>query len=78
VPTVLRVGSYRFYLTLGDCGEPPHVHVQEADRKAKFWLDPIAVAREGRLKAHELGKIERIVAEQQDYLLAEWRKLCGE
>jgi hypothetical protein len=78
VPTVLRKESYRFFLTLGDCHEPPHIHVQEGNRKAKFWLDPIAVAREGRFRSHEMRGIERIIGDYQQYLLQEWRKLCGD
>jgi hypothetical protein len=25
--------------------EPPHVHVDRDDQSAKFWLDPVALAR---------------------------------
>jgi hypothetical protein len=77
VPTVLVIRSYRFFLTLGDCYEPPHVHVQQDRRKAKFWLDPVALARAGRFKDHELRDIERLVTEHQDFLLGEWENLCG-
>jgi hypothetical protein len=40
MPTVLRIGSYRFFFCAGDCGEPAHVHVERERHKAKFWLDP--------------------------------------
>jgi hypothetical protein len=26
--------------------EPPHVHVDRDDQSAKFWLDPVALARD--------------------------------
>jgi len=41
MPTVLRVGPYRFFFYAGGGEEPPHVHVERDDNIAKFWLDPI-------------------------------------
>ena len=41
MPTVLRVGSFRFFFYAGDGGEPPHIHVERDDCEAKFWLDPM-------------------------------------
>ncbi|MFH1436112.1 MAG: DUF4160 domain-containing protein [Pseudomonadota bacterium] len=41
MPTVLRVGSYRFFFYAGDRDEPPHVHIERDDRIAKLWLDPV-------------------------------------
>ena len=39
VPTVLRVGPYRCFFFAGDRMEPPHVHVERDDHRAKLWLD---------------------------------------
>ena len=41
MPTVLRVGPFRFFFYAGDGGEPPHVHVERDEGEAKFWLDPV-------------------------------------
>jgi hypothetical protein len=41
MPTVLRVGPFRFFFYAGDGAEPPHVHVERDDSEAKFWLDPV-------------------------------------
>jgi hypothetical protein len=38
MPTVLRVGPYRFFFYAGDHDEPPHVHIEREDKLAKFWL----------------------------------------
>jgi hypothetical protein len=40
MPTILRHGPYRFFFYAGDADEPPHVHVERDDNKAKFWLAP--------------------------------------
>src|SRR6266851_10017378 len=45
MPTVLRIGPYRIYFVSHDLNEPPHVHVDRDDQSAKFWLAPVALAR---------------------------------
>ena len=47
MPTVLRLGPYRFFFYAGDAGEPPHVHVERDRDKAKFWLDPVRLQNSG-------------------------------
>lgn len=44
MPTVLRVGRYRFYFFSNEGQEPPHIHVKANSDQAKFWLDPLALA----------------------------------
>jgi hypothetical protein len=34
--------------------EPPHIHVQQESRTAKFWLNPVALAASGGFSAVEL------------------------
>ena len=40
MPTVLRVGRYRFHFFSNEGQEPSHIHVQAVDDQAKFWLEP--------------------------------------
>ena len=61
MPVVLRSGPYRFYFYSHEPDEPPHVHVDRDDASAKFWLDPVGLARNLGFPAHELHKIERII-----------------
>lgn len=78
MPTVLRVGPYRFYFYSHDLiHEPPHVHVDRDDQSAKFWLDPVALARNLGFNAGELRKIERIVTTHQTTLLEKWHEEYG-
>jgi hypothetical protein len=74
MPTVLRDGPYRFFFYAGDGGEPPHVHVEHDDSEAKFWLDPIRLARSNGFAAHELNDLEEIVAANQHKLLDAWNE----
>jgi len=36
MPTVLRIGPYRFHFYSREGGEPPHIHVTREDMEAKF------------------------------------------
>ena len=74
MPVVLRIKGYRFWFYQADLDEPPHVHVGKAGREAKYWLTPIALARTGRFRAHELNQIERILAEYREDILEAWQK----
>ena len=59
MPVVLRVKGYKFWFYEVDLDEPPHVHVGREGKEAKFWLDPIKLARVGGFKPVELREIER-------------------
>lgn len=52
--------------------EPPHVHVTKEGNEAKFWLDPVRIAREGRFKKSDLRDIQRIVEAHLQFLLNAW------
>ncbi|MCB0425687.1 MAG: DUF4160 domain-containing protein, partial [Mangrovimonas sp.] len=55
MPTVLRVGPYRFFFFAGDRLEPPHVHVSRDDSEAKYWLDPIRFQSSSGFSRKELN-----------------------
>jgi hypothetical protein len=72
VPTVLRSGPYRFFFYAGDREEPPHVHVERDHDEAKFWLDPVRLADSAGFGRVELGRLERLVRENEAELLRRW------
>jgi hypothetical protein len=72
MPTVLRVGRYRFYFFSNEGQEPPRIHVKAGNDQAKFWLDPMTLAANYGFAAHELNEIARIIAEHQSALLGAW------
>ena len=77
MPTVLRVGRYRFLFFSNENNEPPHIHVKAESDQAKFWLDPARLAFNYGFKAHELNEIERIIREHQAELLEAWHEHLG-
>jgi hypothetical protein len=72
MPTVLRLGAYRFFFYSSDGGEPPHVHVERDDAIAKFWIDPVRLASSRGFTRAELRDIERLVSGNQATLLEAW------
>ena len=77
VPTLLRSGPYRVYFYTHEANEPPHVHVDRDDYSAKFWLDPVALARNLGFSPVELRKIQRLVSENRGALLEKWYARFG-
>lgn len=74
MPTVLRVGRFRFLFFSNEGIEPPHIHVKAGSDEAKFWLEPIALAANYGFKAHELNEVERLVHEHWDDLMEAWHE----
>lgn len=72
MPTVLRIGPYRFFFYAGDGGEPPHVHVEHDNSEAKFWIDPIRLERSVGFSSKELRRIEGVIVEHHLQLLESW------
>jgi hypothetical protein len=74
MPTVLRLGPYRFLFYAGDRDEPPHVHVERDDNLAKFWLDPVRLQRSGGFRRVEIQRIQRLVEQHRERLLRSWNE----
>lgn len=74
MPTVLRVGPYRFFFYSGDQNEPPHIHVERESKEAKFWLEPVRLARSHGFAAKEINEIEKLVVDNRQLLLERWNE----
>lgn len=77
MPTILREGPYRLFWYSHELGEPPHVHIDRHECSAKFWLQPVGLARNLGYPAHELRTIRNIVESHQDKLLEAWNGYFG-
>ncbi len=72
MPTVLRVGRFRFFFYSNEGAEPPHIHVQAAYSQAKFWLDPIILEASYGFNNRELNEIHRLVQTRQAERIEAW------
>jgi len=77
VPTLLRIGPYRFFVYSADRDEPPHVHVEREGNVGKFWLDPVRLESSGGFSRNELRRIGEHVARNQEELLRGWHEFFG-
>ncbi|MGH7953460.1 MAG: DUF4160 domain-containing protein [Limisphaerales bacterium] len=69
MPTVLRIGPYRFHFYSRENDEPPHIHVTRDDVEAKFWLRPVSLAANYGFNFAELKRIEKLVEEHCQTLI---------
>lgn len=74
VPTIHREAGYAFRFRASDRGEPPHVHVEGNDGRAKFWLADRRLARSRGYNPRQLAQIEAIIAERADQWLRRWHE----
>jgi len=65
MPTVLRVKGYRLGFFSADGDEPPHIHVSKDGNSAKFWLDPVQLAKDAGFSRHELNEVHDLLTEHQ-------------
>lgn len=72
MPTILKVGPYRYFFVSLDRDEPPHIHVRREDMVAKFWLDPVSLERTGGFNRAELNTIAKLVQDHRETLLERW------
>jgi len=72
MPTILRVGPYRFFVYAGDGDEPPHVHVEREQHVAKFWLSPVRLQQSGGFGRDEISHILTLVERNVEALLRGW------
>lgn len=77
MPTVLRIGPYRFFFYSNENGEPHHIHVQREASLAKFWLKPVTLAGSAGFSAQELGKLHRLVEADRQTFVEAWDEFFG-
>ena len=78
MPTVLRIGPYRFHFYSREGVEPPHIHVARDDFEAKFWLHPVSLASNHGLRSDELHEVRRLVEEHCEQLLQAYTSFHGD
>lgn len=77
MPTILRIDGHRFFFFSRESQEPPHIHVQTAEKSAKFWLNPVALARSVGYNQHELGDVYDLVDQHQTLFREAWDEYFG-
>ncbi|MDT3738694.1 MAG: DUF4160 domain-containing protein [Candidatus Kapabacteria bacterium] len=77
MPTLLVIGPYRFYFYSHENDEPPHIHIDRDRSSAKFWLNPVSLAKNIGFNNAELNKINKIIVNNNIKFLDEWYEYFG-
>jgi hypothetical protein len=77
MPTILIIGAYRFFFYANENDEPHHIHVQRERLLAKFWLQPVSMARSKGFSAQELNKLLGLVEANQHTFMEAWDDFFG-
>ena len=72
MPTVLRIGGYRFFFYANENGEPHHIHVQRERMLEKFWLKPVSLAGSSGFAAPGLNRLLGLVEVNQLMFVEAW------
>lgn len=78
MPEILRMFGIRFYFYSRE-HEPIHVHIKNADGKAKFLitLEGVKLVEYEGIKAKDLKLAEAILEENKELAINEWNKHFG-
>lgn len=74
MPTIFKVGAYRFFFYAGDREEPVHIHIERDENIAKFWLEPVRLQSSGGFSRLEITKIHKIINDHHSKLLEAWHE----
>ena len=74
MPTILTVGQYRIFFYSAEGTEPPHVHIEAAEKRAKYWLSPLELTWNDGFRSGELRELRSILEENAALLVMEWNE----
>ena len=78
MPEILRMFGLRFFF-YSRAHEPIHVHVKNADGKAKFDILPegIVLVNNNGIKAKDIKAAEMVLEENKELAIAKWNEYFG-
>ena len=74
MPTILWIDGHRFFFYSRETNEPPHIHIQTAEKSAKFWLEPVALARSVGYNQSELSRLYEQVEQHRVTFQEKWNE----
>ncbi len=74
MPTIFRHHGYRFFFFSREGEEPIHVHIESAEKYAKFWLEPLSLAESHGYSRSELKEIRLLIEQNEDLIRTTWNE----
>jgi hypothetical protein len=78
MPEILRIAGYRFFFFSREAPEPRHVHVEQAERYAKFWLEPVRLAKSRGFRRVQVRELHSLVAQDREKFILAWDEHFGQ
>jgi hypothetical protein len=54
--------------------EPEHIHIEQAERYAKFWLKPVQLAESVGFRSSEISELRKLVEENKGLFEEKWNE----
>ncbi len=77
VPTILKIRGYRFFFFSREGNEPTHIHIEQGDRYAKFWLTPVQLVKSEGFRSAEISELRKLVQENKNLFEEKWNEYFG-
>jgi hypothetical protein len=71
MPTVFYIDGFRFFFYSNE-HLPKHIHVEKAEKTAKFNLENMELIKSIAFNASELKQIRNLIEENRDFLIQKW------
>ena len=69
--TILLINGYRFFFYSNE-HLPKHIHIEKAEKTAKFNIDFIELIKSRQLTTSELREVKRIIEQNQQFFIQKW------
>lgn len=81
MPTILFINGWRFFFYSNEGNEPIHIHVQKAEKEAKFWIlidaYEIKDAFGYNLSPADSREVKKLIYLNLDYIIEKWNSIHG-
>ncbi len=74
MPVILRVDGFKFFFFSDEGNEPIHIHVEKGDGAAKFWMNPVRLAKNFGMKPVDLSRVRSILEENEKLIEEKWNE----
>lgn len=71
MPTVFNENGFRFFFYSNE-HLPKHIHIEKAEKTAKFNIEFVELIKSYRFQASELKTIRKIIEDNQEFFKQKW------
>ncbi len=72
--TVIKIKGFRFFFFSLEGNEPAHIHIEQAERYAKFWLEPVQLAKSDGFRSFEISELRKLVEDNKELFKERWNE----